>query len=233
MSRTACLGNDAFALIEQDSLLFRVNLQKGRADLLLGNPKFNARRNQFAILKFIQRDDVIWHILGQSDRRYRKMPKPRYILFDSYSDLTDVEFLDKSSGTRFFCHKSDLVPLDESGNEISIIGHLNLENIESMYKRLFDSFHYLWGVDIKIFFIHFPKKLETRDLYIRRAKLIERAIDKLANLDKTIVPIKIPEYIVQPEILPNGKVSTFPYHFSEDSKRYIAHELGRLINRPY
>jgi hypothetical protein len=126
-----------------------------------------------------------------------------------------------------------LVPLDESGNEISIIGHLNLENIESMYKRLFDSFHYLWGVDIKIFFIHFPKKLETRDLYIRRAKLIERAIDKLANLDKTIVPIKIPEYIVQPEILPNGKVSTFPYHFSEDSKRYIAHELGRLINRPY
>jgi len=230
-SRTACLGNDAFALMEEDSLLFRMNLQKGRSDLLLRNPIEVKRRNNITILKFILRDDIVSHILGQSDQRYKKMPKPKFILFDSYSDLTDVEFLDQISFNSFFCHKSDLIPLNET--ELSNLGLLNLDDVENLYKRLFDSFRNLWGENVKILFIHFPTKLETRDLYLRRAKLIEMAIDNLAILDKMLIPIKIPEILVQPEALPNGENSTFPYHYSEDSKKYIATEIRRVVNGIY
>lgn len=230
-SRTACLGNDAFALMEEDSLLFRMNLQKGRSDLLLRNPIEIKSRNNITILKYILRDDIVSHILGQSDQRYKKMPKPKFILFDSYSDLTDVEFLDQFSGNSFFCHKSDLIPLKDT--ELSNLGLLNLDDVENLYKRLFDSFRSLWGENIKILFIHFPTKLEIRDLYLRRAKLIEMAIDNLAILDKMLIPIKIPEILVQPETLPNGENSTFPYHYSEDSKKYVATEIRREVSGIY
>jgi len=229
-SRTACLGNDSWALIEEYSLLFRMNLQKGRSDLLIGRPELLKKRYLLTIQKFISRDDITPHIWAQSNRRFQKMPRPLFILIDSYSDLTDVEFFHQTTNSSFFCHKSDLFKLNQEENNLLILGLLKLDGVEILYKNLFDSFRNLWGEDIKIFFIHYPTKLEVRDLYLTRARIIEEAVDNLANLDKDLYPIKIPESLVHPEIFPNGEVSTFPYHYSLQSKTFIAAELTKVMN---
>ena len=229
-SRTACLGNDSLALTKEYSLLFRMNLQKARSDLLIRKPDSLKKLSPLIIQKFISRGDITPHIWAQSNRQFQKMPRPLFIVIDSYSDLTDVEFFHQATGSSFFCHKSDLFQLDEGEINLSIRGLLNLDEVESLYRILIYSLRNLWGVNIKIFFIHYPTKLEVHDLYLTRAKIIEKAVDNLANLDKYLYPIKIPEALVHPEIFPNGEISTFPYHYSLESKTFIAAELSKIMN---
>lgn len=227
-SRTACLGNDSFALLQEYSSIFRMNLQKGRTDLLLAMPSSSEKKHNSSILKFIVRDDIVPHIWAQFCQQFADMPKPKFILMDSYSDLTDLKFFDKSKSKSFYCHKSDLTRTIETQDRLLNLGLLPLNELESLYTRLFDDFRLLWG-NVIIIFIHFPTKLETRDLYLKRAKEIETAIERLSNRELWLYSIRIPDHLVWPETLPGGATSTFPYHYSVESKLYVASEIRRIM----
>ena len=153
-SRTACLSNDSFSLLAEDAKLYRFNLQKVRSDFLLS--QLERKSGALIASTFIQREDIVPLIWMQFHVNIQNMPKPKYILFDSFSDLTDIQFMDSQTGTHFFCHKSDLVHLYNDNTQLLNLGLLSLEDIASLYENLFQKFQELWGGELISFLFTIP-----------------------------------------------------------------------------
>ena len=95
-------------------------------------------RSFFSAHKFIvSRNirDVVWQ---QSNSYFHDLSMSVFILFDSFSDLTDFCFTAPSQ-TAFYCHKSDLkTPSGDRG--IIVHGLLDLDSMEILYESLFNNF---------------------------------------------------------------------------------------------
>lgn len=227
-SRTACLGNESFEELNRNSKTYRFNLQKVRSDLLL--LKLNSKRTKhgFTASRFIDRDDIIPLIWSQFHLNLKSLPKPKYILFDSFSDLTDLKFLDLNTNSTFFCHKSDLRLSSDYDLNLQNLGLLSVNSIENIYRSLFQSLFDMWG-EVEIFFIHFPTNLELRPLYLERARSIEQAINMLSSENSRLHSITIPEQVVKPQILPGGQSSSFPYHYSSETSKWAARKISEIL----
>jgi hypothetical protein len=226
-SRTACLGNDALMLSGESKSRIIINVQKGRADLLSRTFFSNSSNSFWRTYRIISRKDILHLVWQQSQGSYRKMPPPDFVLFDSFSDLTDRCFL-LSNGKSIYCHRSDLVPLRKNTLLVDN-GLLELQNIERTYREIFANFQEVWG-DIKIIFVHFPVELESRPNYVSRARAIEHAIKNLSQINRLIYSIHVPSLLVEPEIDSDGKSSTFAYHYSQTTKEYVSKEISRVLN---
>jgi hypothetical protein len=225
-SRTACLGNDSLKLSGVSESKYVFNLQKGRSDLLLRSYSSNQIKPFFGSHKFIGSRDIRDMVWQQSNTCFHDFPKPAFILFDSFSDLTDLCFTAPSQ-TEFYCHKSDLKTTSE---DHGIIAHglLDLDGLETLYENLFNNFELAWG-DVRIIFIHFPTKLETRQFYIERANRIKSAIENLARQFSNLYSIEIPTPLVNPEINLKGEVNSFPYHYSPETKEFVANKISEIL----
>ena len=65
---------------------------------------------------------------------------------------------------------------------------------------------------------------------IERAKNIERAINDLGSTNPRVSPIIVSENLVQLEILPNGDMSAFPYHYNIETYQFIAADIEGVLH---
>jgi hypothetical protein len=226
LCRVACLGLDSLAEIFRTNSRHHFNLQKGRADLLLqllsGKVEGVGLRG-FSLVSKVEMLKLIWR---QNDGYFVKLRSPNFIVFDSFSDLTDVKFQSQASKS-LYCHRSDLVEnYPEKG--IQNLGLLELSEVKDIYEEIFSNFQKLWG-DVDIIYIHFPTELEHRSVYIDRAKQIETAIDILSRRFRNLHSIKVPSQIVKPKLNADGSASDFAYHFSAETKDYVANEIIKIL----
>lgn len=222
-SRTACLGNDVFALLGTN--LPRINVQKGRVDgLRSAMADQDGWQAPWRWYKTLDRRDVWPLIVEQELPWWCAEVAPEFILMDSYSELTDQGFHDPSTGRTFFANFTDLDPERLHSAGILSVGLLPTEGLEQRYRLLFESLHGLWP-GVRVVFVHFPSDLETRVKFRERAELIRAAIERLAAEDSLLESVSLRSHRPsRPEAA--HEVTEFPYHY--DAPTY--HELALSVS---
>lgn len=227
-SRTACLGNDAYYQLMEEGKgdTIRFNLQKNRIDSFAIS--FKTRRVGFTGFRILERRDIVEIIWIQNLKFWRRLPAPRYVLMDSYSELTDQLF---NFGNRnFFANYMDVKNLYLQEEKIISRGLLDMKLLSEQYNLFFDEISTLWNNGRKkfnIYFIHFPQKFESREVFKLRAQEICRIIDDLTVNYPNLISIKIPENFVRQQINKAGMLDNFPYHFDENAAKYVALEINK------
>jgi hypothetical protein len=226
-SRTACLGNDTyFRLMEEASReTLRLNLQKNRIDSF--NSSLRTKRIGLTGFRVLDRRDIIEIIWIQSLRFWRHLPPPKYVLMDSYSELTDQLFF---LGNRsFFANYTDVKKKYLQKKKVVSEGLLETKEFSSQYRIFFEEVYRIWKEknQLNIYFIHFPHKFESRELFIVRAQEIRNTIDELTLTYPNLISIVIPEDLVKKQMNEFGALDAFPYHFDENAAKYVAQEIDR------
>lgn len=221
LGRVSCIGRAIVQLHEADHSYVLVNQQKVRADLWtdwLGScprPKANS------VSGWIRRPDVYPLIIEQAQLPWLNQRKPSYIVFDSYSELTDKKFTHRNQGWSFAAHYAD-VALDPDF-ETEFIGHdlLDVHDLTSAYDRCFaDLTHRFPGTPI--YFIHASTAHDSRSLYRSRAKTIKKAITSLLPRYSNLHSITVPDSAV------NMSDDGLPYHYHPETLRHYQQAWLRL-----
>ena len=228
LSRTACLGNDAFSQLPIYSRLFRLNLQKVRSDVLLEGTQ--GKSQALNLTKFIDRPDIAPLIWAQFQLNFHNKPKPAFILFDSFSDLTDIQFKDTKTKANFACHNSDLTDRAILRSRLLNLGLLPLDGLKTLYEEIFQKFQDNWA-GVQIFYIHYPVLFEKRPYLIKRAADIEITVDLLSDINPNLHSIKVPKELVSPKVLPDGNFSSFPYHYSFETSNYVSQQIALILKK--
>ena len=205
--------------------MLRLNLQKNRIDFLNGS--FKTKQIGLTGFRLMDRRDILEIIWIQSLTFWRLLPPPKYILMDSYSELTDQLFI--FGKRRFFANYKDVKNEHLKKKNIVSLGLLESKSISNQYKVFFQDVCKTWLEKNKfnIYFVHFPYKFESRELFIIRAKVIRKAIDELTLIYPNLISIVIPEELVKQQINADGTLDAFPYHFDANAAKYVTHEIRK------
>lgn len=220
VGRVACLGHDLLRLRYADLTRRHVihNIQKGRADLLLqwldGAPRPNAASIQSHLLRedianlIAEQESCAWLSVGDS---------ARFVMIDSFSELTDQKFTHRKLGWSFSSHYSDLNHTPELDRDFTCEGLLPLEEVESLYDRLFRWIRGRWP-EAPIFYVHFPAELDTREKYRSRAERIREIVGSMAAGRPWLHDIHVPPADVTPH-----PGDGFPYHYGPPTYQAFTH----------
>lgn len=223
-SRTACLGNDLYGIA--GFKMPRLNIQKGRADLLLLKQR-EPERFPFAYRQMLNRQDIWPLIIEQEVQWWKAAVAPRFILMDSFSELTDQLFKDHTNHSCFCANYHDLKSEISHSPGFLSSGLLPTSELRNSYLALFKEFHEIWPTT-RIYFLNFPSHLETRELFLNRAERIREAIATIALSDSLLVPI---EFTLTN--IPEGSASTnedwMPYHYEEWNYTEMAVQLRSVV----
>jgi hypothetical protein len=120
-----------------------LNIQKGRIDLL--TKSFHERlgiMRLYASRKLIERSDIRSLVIRQSISQLKKLNPPQLLIIDSYSELTDQEFL-MPNKAKFYCNYSDLFP----GRDLLVKsnGLLDLGSLDDYCETFLLSVMEKWG----------------------------------------------------------------------------------------
>ncbi len=227
-SRTACLGNDVYRLAKIP--IARHNIQKGRCDELVRH-FLQQDKSKFSrkYLELLTREDLFPLIIEQ-ERLWWKKPAPEFVFMDSYSELTDQLFHDKSKSVSFCANYADIKTVKAGLSNINCLGLIKIEDIKDQYFRFFSMLHQVWPKTF-IIFLHFPSHRERRVSFIHRAQTIREAIGQLQVDDKMIISLEIPSrgqenFQVSDEDLPDE----FPYHYDEQTYLVFASMLKNAVS---
>ena len=165
-----------------------------------------------AIGEFLEREDIFQLVEQQNDFRWlsRKNP-PKYILIDTYSDLTDQVFVHRESGFSFFCNYSDLCHSTEFAQQYECGGLLDAEVLTSLYSELARLLSDRWP-KAPIAFISYPTERETRERFIARADALDRAISECCALVPAATRIALDPRLTS-SICEEPLLDSFPYHY--------------------
>lgn len=212
LGRTACLGSDILRLRrKKGEKIISINQQKVRVDLFLewlnGKPRPRSRE----IKKYFRDIAVYEHLKQQEQLPWLKIKKIKYLVMDSYSELTDKKFTSIKDGWSFCCHFSDLYLTDEFKNNFKIEGALPLEKLEESYRAFFSWFENAFP-NKKVFFIHYPSLFDARSEYKERGAAILSVMQKIAGEKPYIKNI----FLAETEITEKIKNDPFPYHYNKE-----------------
>ena len=224
--RHACLGYDVLQALKLQTKL--INFQKARVDSFIeSNCVFYNDELLLEVKRCMPRDDVFGLIVQQ--QHIFKAPKhpPRFILMDSYSELTDQMYRYKKNGWKFFCNSNDLEPSDNFRLNFQSCGLLPNNKIRSAYEKYFDYLQMRYP-NTPIIFLHIPKMLEARDYYLERNDVIREAISSLANDYEFLYPISIDENVVNWRIDGHGAPDYYPYHYNRETYLSYAESIASL-----
>ena len=223
MSRTACLGHDLVKLKYQNRKIHTINQQKVRLDLFLewkDDPK--KRPLSFKIKKHLLRKDIYHMIKQQEELPWTKISNFEFLLIDSFAELTDQKFTQRKYNWSFCSHYSDINQTPDFKNLFFCEGLLNLEKMEGVYKSFFEWFRKEYP-NKKVFFIHFPTKLDQRkEFKIRGNKILEIMLN-LEKENSFIYNINIDESKVY-----KNETNDFPYHYSIETNKEFLKKLEEL-----
>jgi hypothetical protein len=219
ISRVACMGSDVIKGLELPKNV--INHQKNRVDHIIRlhekktiKPKINK------LEKYFQRKDILPLILQQRDDIF-SYKQPKYIIFDSFSELTDQRFRHKNDGWEFFSNYADILHGDDFNNTFECLGLLSIDEIEKYYDILFSLLNQTYN-NVPIIFLHFPTILDKREKFNLRGKGILNSIDQLSYRIENLYSFDVPETIVG---WPKSKVSIgledFPYHYNSETYQYL------------
>jgi hypothetical protein len=204
----------------------RLNIQKGRADLLLLK-KREPKRYPFSYLQLLNRKDIWPLIVEQETQWWQAAVAPRFILMDSFSELTDQLFMGHVSQSCFCANYHDLNSEISRSLDVLSSGLLPTSVLRNSYVELFTEFHELWPTT-RIYFLNFPSHLETRELFLNRAERIREVIATIALSDSLLVPI---EFTITNS--PEGSAPTsedwMPYHYEEDNYFEMAVQFRSVV----
>ena len=217
-SRTACLGNEVSSLITS---IPRWNIQKGRLDHL--NAIMTTNPSNHMLPRKIFANSNIYKIVRQEwDIRWLEFESPKFVLLDSFSDLTDLQFT-LSKKTDIYCHAGDLKSKYIPGLENH--GRLNLQEYSTILEDFISNIRQLWG-SFPVFYIHYPVYKEYRRELIERAEAIRVTTTNLANFESNFINIYPDEKIIA-QI--DDSDDDFPYHFGAEVKKLYARSIVDLI----
>lgn len=212
LGRVACLGKELFRMHpdgEWTNVL--VNQQKMRvdlfADLITGAPRCRPELTRM----HLARHDIYPFLEEQAKIPWLHQSAVKYMLMDSFSELTDQLFVHKKEGWAFCCHYSDIEHSPEFDAEFECRGLLDVELFEPSYRAFFEWFESTHP-NTQVIFLHFPTALDPREVFKERAKEIARVIEKIAKEKTYIYTMSVDESEVTP-----AAGDTFPYHFGRET----------------
>jgi hypothetical protein len=223
MRRTACLGNDVFEILEylpKRSL----NIQKGRIDLL--TKSFHGRLGIMKLYesrKFIERADIRSLVIRQSISQLKKLNPPQIIIIDSYSELTDQEFL-LPNKANIYCNFSDLRPNKEL--LVQSNGLLDLGSLDDYYETFLTSVTKKWG-EVPLIFLHFPEYKEPREKFRERSKMIRDSARRISHKYTNFHFVELDEKEFWQLHKPNA--DEFPYHYNHEVKKAFANKVDAIL----
>jgi len=227
LGRHACLGYEVLKYYQ--SLPRVVNFQKGRADLLAQYwSNFNLLPKSARVEKFMTRFDL--PVLVRQLEFFDCLPRsaPKFIFMDSFAELTDQMFINRSEHWRFCSGYSDINHVEEFSNQFYSEGLLPVEKIKQAYLNLFNIFEERWGASVPIYFLHFPIALEKREIFRNRYQEIVRIVNEIALERPNLHPIRIDESGIQmPEDAPQ-ELKEFPYHYDESAYKLFKQKIEEV-----
>lgn len=227
-SRAACLGNDVYRLAKIP--IARHNIQKGRCDELLRR-YLQQDKSKFSrkISGQLTRQDIFPLIIEQ-ERIWWQKPAPEFVFMDSYSELTDQLFHDKSESVSFCANYADIKTAEADLPNINCLGLIKIEDIKDQYLLFFSMLHNLWPKTF-IIFLHFPSHRERRVSFIHRAQAIREAIGQLQVEDKMIISLEIPSRGQENfQVSDDDLADEFPYHYDEQTYLVFASMLKNAVS---
>lgn len=229
LGRVSCLGLELFDRAFSSNKFKLINTQKGRVDCVSGYVSGReARPKSKDIFRHLRRHDIASLVVQQ---QIFSLPskRPKFILIDSYSELTDQKFSSIKNRYSFCCNYSDLDTNKEFKSLFTCEGLLSLNSLGEYYDIFFKMLTSMYG-NVPIIFIHFPSGLESRKDFINRADRILVEIRKIQKKYNKIHQISINSSI---ELSPDGVVDDdFPYHYHEGVYVEMARQL-KLITSLY
>ncbi len=228
LARIACLGQFTLQNICIDNAKL-VNHQKNRVDYALELHKDIAVKINFdEVKKYIPtenqvRYDGISSLFEQEEQDIFDYANKNVcmLIMDSFSELTDKQFLSIRNKSRFLAHWKDINHTKEFAELYRHDGLIPVDKLYEAYDKFFALFNRIYG-QIPIVFLNFPTDLDQREEYKKRGEVIAEVIDTLAaNKYPNIIPIKAD--VVEPD--PEDEAV---YHFSENTYRFLAKKLGKL-----
>ena len=214
-SRVACLGKELF------SEWGLINQQKSRADVFLKSLGHEIKPRYSEIMPFIRRKDILPLIAQQCGMPWDKIGIPgRLFIMDSFSELTDQEFVHKKEGWSFCANYSDIDHNAEFKETFDAKGLLPVSQFEKTYK---DFFEWLFSKNsnITILYLHFPTALDERPQFRERARCLHSALQMWEG--KGIVNVSITDNMVS-----HAGGDAFPYHYSDATYNEFRELLLRL-----
>lgn len=200
-----------------------------RVDSFLGaydDEKSN--RGRLGVLSLIPRKDIQICIAMQFDRTFMSpsLP-PRFIIMDSFSDLTDVRMRFKAD-TIFNANISDIAKLHRKNRNLEIGELLNTDSLEELYSNLFSKFNFFFP-SVPIIFILFPTILDTRLLYRERGEKIVSVLERLKSDFPNLNVVTCPDSLVA--FADDDVNKEFPYHYEDAVYRNLFNQIKTIIER--
>src|ERR1700712_2747649 len=134
---------------------------------------------------------------------------------DSYAELTDQLFVQQSGQSSFCANYGDL---DKSfTNTFVCEGLLKVCDLKKYYRDFFTLIRMKFGA-VPILFIHFPTKLEHREIFRERHRQIKDAISTVSAAFAPFDVYDVPESLISK---PENSEDDFPYHYNADTYQYL------------
>lgn len=227
LGRVACLGRDVFDLSFNSRKLHLINQQKTRVDLLLDYIEGRQIPNAEAVLPYLERTDIFSMIKQEEDLPwFNLIRKPRFIIMDSYAELTDQKFTHRSEGWSFSCNYTDLKTTGEFNSIFSSQGLLDLDLLKEYYLKFFAWIKKKYS-DTPLIYIHFPTTLDNREKFRKRGAFILEVMKEICRNHAFIFNISVEDKMV----FKNGE-DDFPYHYGIKTNKAFAEKIPvRLIKK--
>jgi hypothetical protein len=187
---------------------------------LNGKPRPRSRE----IKKFFRDRAIYEHIKQQEELPWLKIKKMKYLVMDSYSELTDKKFTNIKDGWSFCCHFGDLYLADEFKNNFKIEGALPLENLEESYRAFFAWFEKNFPGK-NVFFVHYPSLFDARSEYKERGAAILQTMQKISANKSYIKNI----FLSEEEVTEKVKADPFPYHYNDEIYQKLSKKWDKII----
>lgn len=225
LGRTACLGSDILRLLRKNGeKIIAINQQKVRVDLFLEWLKESPRPKSQEIKKYFRDPAIFEHLKQQEHLPWLKIKKIKYLVMDSFAELTDKKFTSLKGGWSFCCHLGDLYLTDEFKNNFKIEGVLPLEKLEETYRAFFSWFEKNYPGK-NVYFIHYPSLFDSRSEYKERGAAILQTMQKI-SADKQFVKNI---FLSEEEITEKVKADPFPYHYNDEVYQKLSEKLEKFI----
>lgn len=220
--RVACIGKDVFALRHKGDVRL-VNLQKARLDLLINWVNGAPRPKAMVVEEYMARTDVFPMIEQQERIEWLTSKKiPKFIMMDSFSELTDQQFTHREEGWSFCCHYTDLNHTPEFERQFDSKGLLAIEKIEETYYNFFNWLEKTMSVR-RVIFVHYSTRFDSRPEFRERANEILRVMQKLELSKPYIYNLWLNDDSYDP-----NEGDDFPYHYSKDTYQRLANLWNEL-----
>jgi hypothetical protein len=210
LGRVACLGSDIINNLGLQKGL--VNHQKSRVDFLIEfsrNPEIKPIAKE--IYPFLGKK-YISGTIKQQESDFFSYKKPDYIFMDSFSELTDQLFVDKSSGKYFLANYSDINHDQNFKNKFYNKGLIEIDELRMFYDAFFSKVSEIYP-DTKVIFVHFPTIFDNRIKFKERGNNILEIINQLSSKFHFLYSVSVDDTFVFKSQDESDELKDFPYHY--------------------